>query len=389
MEGLDIRTLALTNLLLGIFLGIASFIFARIHPSFRGFRTLGYSYFLFSFGFILLGLRHYLADFISIIMANVIIVAAFNLLIVGILRFLKYDKVFFEKLSCILVCGVFVTFVYFTYVYNNVNVRIIIISMIIALQSIFVGFKILIHQDQSLFSFTRFLGISFFYCAFIFLWRIYFAISDPIVGTFMNAGIVHAFSLIAIQLIAITSCFFLTLGASQQLAHKLVIQATVDSLTKLYNRRAFDEFAEKGVLRAEREKTPISLILMDIDLFKQVNDNHGHQVGDQVLQEFSLRLKNSLREYDVLARYGGEEFTLLLPNTDANTAIVIAEKLRNKIAQPVFCLEGEGNLSITASFGVATNQGEDINWQRLISFADQALYKAKESGRNCVKLYSA
>jgi len=389
MEGLDIRTLALTNILLGVFLGVGSLVFARIHPSFRGFKALGYSYFLFSFGFILLGLRQYISDLFSIIVANSMIFFGFSLLIVGILRFLKYDKKTFEKISLILVCGLIISFVYFTYIQSNVNFRIIIISIIIAGQSFFIGFKVLIHQEKSLLTFNRFLGFSFFYCAVIFLCRAYFAISEPTIDNFMDAGIIHALSLIALQFVVITSCFSLTLGASQQLANKLAIQATIDSLTQLYNRRAFDEFAEKGVMRAQREKTPISLILMDIDLFKEVNDNYGHQVGDKVLQEFSLRLKNSLRQYDVLARYGGEEFTLLLPDTNAATAMIIAEKLRNKIAEPVFFLEGETDLSITASFGVATNQGEDINWQQLISFADQALYHAKEDGRNCAKLHSA
>ena len=129
--------------------------------------------------------------------------------------------------------------------------------------------------------------------------------------------------------------------------------------------------------------------MMDIDLFKQVNDSYGHQVGDKVLQEFSLRLTNSLREYDILARYGGEEFTLLLPDTNTSTAMIIADKLRNTIAQPVFCLKDETDLKVTASFGVATNQGEQIDWQQLISFADQALYHAKKEGRNCVRLHTA
>lgn len=389
MEGLDIRTLAFTNLLLGLFLGVGSFVFAHMHPSFRGFKQLGYSYFLSSFGFILLSLRQYIADFLSIIVANITIVASFSLLIIGILRFLKVEKQTFEKVYTALLCVMSVTFIYFTYFQESVNARIIIISITMAGFSLYVAFKILNQKDKVLLTFTRFLGFSFVYCAFVFLLRIYFTLNEPPLDNFMNAGTIHALSLVALQLVAITSCFSLTISASQQLANDLATQATIDSLTNIYNRRAFDEFAAKSVLRAQREKTPISLILMDIDLFKQVNDNYGHQVGDKVLQEFSLRLKNSLRQYDILARYGGEEFTLLLPNTNAMTAVVIAEKLRYTIAQPVFCLEDGTELKVSASFGVATNQGEDINWQQLISFADQALYHAKENGRNCVKLHSA
>ncbi len=388
MEGLDIRTLALMNILLGLFLGIGSLVFARIHPYFSGFKPLGYSYFLFSFGFVLLALHQYISDFLAIIVASVVIIASFSLLILGILKFLKHEKQSFEKLSMALIGLIIVTFVYFTYFQNSVVARII-ISTIFAGLSLFAGFKVLLHKDPVILTFTRFLGFSFLYCAVIFLLCIYFAFNDPNLNDFINTGTIDAFSLIALQFVAISSCFSLTICASQQLANKLAIQATIDSLTNIYNRRAFDEFAQKSVLRSQRDRTPISIIIMDVDLFKLVNDQYGHQVGDKVLQEFSLRLKNSLRQYDIIARYGGEEFALLLPDTSTSTAMVIAEKLRNSIAQPVFCLEGGAELSVTASFGVATNQGKNIDWQHLISLADQALYHAKESGRNCVKLHSA
>ena len=124
MEGLDIRTLALTNLLLGLFLGVGSFVFARIHTSYRGFNQLGFSYFLFSFGFILLGLRQYISDFLSIIVANLAITIAFSLLILGILKFLKHEQKIFEKTVLILLSGMFLVFVYFTYYQNSVNARI-------------------------------------------------------------------------------------------------------------------------------------------------------------------------------------------------------------------------------------------------------------------------
>ena len=389
MEGLDIRTLALTNLLLGLFLGVGSLVFARIHPSFRGFQSLGFSYLLLSLGFILFGLREYISDFFSIILANALIISAFSLLIMGTLKFLKFERYPFNKISIALICIMIILFIYFTYFEVNVNARVIVISCLIASLSIFAGYKVLTNKDKIILTFTRLLGFAFIYCAIVFSIRIYLTIDEPQLNNFMNAGTIHAFSLIALQLVVIMSSFTLTISASQQLAHKLTIQATVDSLTNVYNRRAFDEFANKSVLRAQREKTPMSVILMDIDLFKKINDRYGHQIGDKVLKEFSLRLKNCLREYDILARYGGEEFSLLLPDTDSTTAMIIAEKLRDTIAQPVFCLENENNLKVTASFGVATFQGENINYQLLLTCADQALYNAKGSGRNCVKLHSA
>jgi diguanylate cyclase (GGDEF)-like protein len=389
MEGFDIRTLALTNLLLGVFLGMGSLVFARIHASFKGFNALGYSYFLFSLGFILIGLRQYIPDFLSIVIANLSIVTAFSLLIIGILNFLKYDETVFKNLSVAVLLLMAIGFIYFTYVKVNLHARVFIISAILASYSIFAAFKVLTNKDPVTLTFTRFLGLSFVFAAFIFLLRVMLSFNDPELVNFMNGGVIHALSLISLQLVTITSCFSLTISASQKLATELSTQATIDPLTNIYNRRAFEESSNKEILRAQRELTPISLILADIDLFKQINDNYGHQVGDKVLQEFSLRLKNSVRQYDILARYGGEEFVLLLPDTNAAVALVVAEKLRETIAQSVFVPQDKMTLNITASFGIAANQYLDMDWKKLVSLADEALYQAKDSGRNCIKLHSA
>lgn len=389
MEGFDIRTLALTNLLLGMFLGVGSLVFARIHTSFSCFKPLGYSYLLFSLGFILLGLRQHIPDFLSIVAANGIIAVAFSLLVLAILNFLKYEKALFEKLTLLLLPLMLIGFIYFTYIQNSVNARIIIISTVLCGLSLFAGLKILTNKGRVELTLAPFLGVLFVFSSFVFFARIILSFNGSEIEDFMDAGFIHGFSLIALQFITVTSCFSLTISASQQLAKKLAVQATIDSLTDIYNRRAFDELAVKEVFRAQREITPISLILMDIDLFKKVNDNYGHQVGDKVLQEFSLRLQRSLRQYDILARYGGEEFVLLLPDSDSETATIIAEKLRTTIAYPIFLLDDGTQLHITASFGVATNQGEHIKWEQLMSLADKALYQAKESGRNRVILHSA
>lgn len=389
MEGLDIRTLALTNVLLGLFLGVGSLIFARMHPFFLGFRSLSYSYLLFAFGFIILFLDSYIPYMISTIIANVAITAGFSYLILGILKFLKYKRKAFKSISRTLVLLMTTFFVYFTYFEVNIEAQIIIISVIIGGFSLFAGVKVLRNQERLIFTYTRALGWSFIIGAVVFLLRAYFTFYQQSSGTFLNEHTIHALSLIVLQLISITSCFSLTLSANHQLTHKLEIQATIDPLTTIYNRRAFDELALNIVARAQRQCSPLSIVLIDVDYFKQVNDEYGHQIGDKLLKEFSARLKGCLRQYDILARYGGEEFVLLLPDTNADTAVLIAEKLRYSILHPEFVIDNNIPLNVTASFGVATNQGVHINWQQFIAFADQALYYAKDSGRNCVKLHSA
>jgi diguanylate cyclase (GGDEF)-like protein len=384
MEGFDIRTLAMNNLMLGVLLSIGSVVFAKVHSSFRGFYQLGMGYFLFALGYILFASRQYINDFFSVVLANLLVASSFALVIIGILNFLNYPHKRFIKISSFLLVIIAILFFYFTYIQTNINARIIIISSFISGQAFFVAYKTYCHVNPAIGIFIRFLASSCLFCAVAFLCRIVMTVnSEPLVN-FMDAGYVDAISMIALQIFIVSTCLSLSWSASQQLAQKLKIQATIDSLTNLYNRRAFEEFAEKEVSRAERDQTHISVVLMDIDLFKQVNDTHGHQIGDKVLQEFSVRLKDSLRQYDILARYGGEEFMLLLPDTDTETALVIAEKLRVTICQPVFSVEHSLKLEVSASFGVASISGKTIDWQALVTEADSALYRAKGNGRNQV-----
>jgi diguanylate cyclase (GGDEF)-like protein len=384
MEGFDIRTLAMTNFMLGGLLSIGTVVFAKVHSSFRGFYQLGMGYFLFALGYVLFASRHHIHDFFSIVLANVLVASSFVVVIIGILNFLHYPKIIFIKASSVLLVIITILFFYFTFIQTNVNARIIIISSFVSGQAFFAAYKSYCHENPVTRIFIRFLASSCLFCALAFLCRIVITFNAAPLVNFMDAGYVDATSMIALQIFIVSTCLSLSWSASQQLAQKLKVQATIDSLTNLYNRRAFEEFAKKEVSRAERGQTHISVVLMDIDLFKQVNDTHGHQIGDQVLQEFSVRLTDSLRQYDILARYGGEEFMLLLPDTDTETALVIAEKLRVTICQPVFSVDQCLELEVSASFGVASSQGKTINWKALVTEADNALYLAKENGRNQV-----
>ena len=179
-----------------------------------------------------------------------------------------------------------------------------------------------------------------------------------------------------------------------QLQHKVVEQnatlkrmATMDELSGLANRRELDERIEAEIQRAMRERTPISMILADVDKFKQFNDNYGHVVGDLCLKHVAGCLqRNILRHTDLAARYGGEEFAILLPNTTEADAADLAEHVRKTIAYSPIVLESGKIVSVTASFGVATltpNSASDAT--ELVRTADGALYQAKASGRNCVQ----
>jgi two-component system, cell cycle response regulator len=160
--------------------------------------------------------------------------------------------------------------------------------------------------------------------------------------------------------------------------------ATMDGLTGVYNRREFNRWMTSEIERSRREGEPVSLIMVDIDYFKKINDTYGHHIGDEALRCVSSLLKQEVRPGDHVARYGGEEFAIILPKTSGTEAMSVAERLRATIeAQPVL-LDTGGVLNLTASIGFATFPMHANSENMLMTEADKALYRAKESGRNRV-----
>ena len=174
----------------------------------------------------------------------------------------------------------------------------------------------------------------------------------------------------------------------QREARRLFRLATTDSLTGLPNRRSFFEALGREISRSRRHGNPLTLILCDIDHFKEVNDTYGHDAGDRVLRQFGQRLRQTLRTEDLPARHGGEEFGVLLPETDLPEAVQIAERLRALIGEAPFSggaeQEGFPPIHLTASFGVARFEGERDHREALFSRADFMLYESKAKGRNAV-----
>ena len=157
-------------------------------------------------------------------------------------------------------------------------------------------------------------------------------------------------------------------------------KAYTDRLTNIHNRAYFDMEVDKEIARSKRENTPLSMIILDIDKFKEMNDNYGHLVGDEILKELAKIIKQRKRETDTFARWGGEEFVVILPNTTLKDSKKVAEYLRAMIEKHTF----KDGLHITCSFGVAQLSENDTK-ESLLNRADDALYRAKENGRNRVE----
>ncbi len=170
--------------------------------------------------------------------------------------------------------------------------------------------------------------------------------------------------------------------------------ALTDDLTGLYNHRYLVRRLQEEVSRSQRTKTELSLLFVDIDRFKQVNDAYGHVAGDQVLRRFADILRNTveggsvlarIRRHDVVARYGGEEFALLLPITGTDAAMVVAERVRNTVATTPLRFDDGREIHVTVSIGVATLPLHGCSEEALLVAADEALYRAKSAGRNRVE----
>lgn len=172
-----------------------------------------------------------------------------------------------------------------------------------------------------------------------------------------------------------------------QKAHETARRAALtDELTKLNNRRAFFNCGSQLLSHAQRYQTPLALITMDLDFFKQVNDTHGHEAGDEVLRHIAALLRERIREADCMARMGGEEFAILLPEADAEQAAETAERLLKLLRGSVVHYRGH-QIQPSASFGITVMAGTDQRLEDLMLRADRALYRSKDQGRGRVNMH--
>ena len=172
------------------------------------------------------------------------------------------------------------------------------------------------------------------------------------------------------------------IAEDRQQIREYQFQATIDGLTELFNRYWLDKMLPRAMERCRRSGEPLSLVMLDIDHFKRVNDLFGHPIGDEVIRRVSRNLRANIRALDLPARYGGEEFILICPNTSKGAALNLAERLRAQIAGNPLGIGGL-TVEVTISVGVAQMSSED-HVADLLGRSDEALYRAKDRGRNSV-----
>lgn len=268
---------------------------------------------------------------------------------------------------------------------NSVN-RNVVGGLILGMQFLATGAMILTRNDKWR-PLRMFISVSAIVMAIMFFARAVIAFYDlapipvlPATSPFQTA----TFLIGDAARLAFAFGFLLLLEARR--SDELTRLAALDPLTETYNRRTFMELAERELARSRRCRQPMGLMVLDLDHFKQVNDNHGHLAGDAVLRKIKTVAESCLRQQDVFGRYGGEEFCVLAPDTDLEGTQALAERLRLGIENCILSLPSGKQLHITTSIGVsAIPSGMDsAELNNLIEFADFALYEAKKQGRNRV-----
>ncbi|MBU2896261.1 GGDEF domain-containing protein [Vibrio hepatarius] len=376
---LDIATLSIICVLLSVCYCVGLFLIQRLQPSVRGINTIATSLLLLSVSFFFLSFGNNISLWVSKILANSLMAFSYILLLLGICQFrsfsTKLSNVGFYSFP-ILVVGL----TYFTFFMPSTSARVILMSVYIS-SMCFVA-VIANHKGKStdISTSTLLLSVGLAIQASYNFFRFSWTIFDGVIDDFMRAGTIHQLAFVSTLLMIILIFFSVTWMLTGRLVATLHDSAIKDELTQLYNRRALEELLPTEVARAHRHDLPLSIVLLDIDHFKQVNDTYGHQVGDEVLRITGRVLKLHTRRDDLSFRYGGEEFMVLLPNTDIEKALIVAEKLREEIEESRMLPSKKDRC--TASFGVT--QLYDEEWQSAVERADIALYNAKTNGRNRV-----
>ncbi|WP_299441142.1 GGDEF domain-containing protein [uncultured Rhodospira sp.] len=389
LDDLDIRTALFVSLLVSFFFGIALTFYAYKHKRFCGIYTVAVGFILLGTGYILLALRNYIDDFLSILVANSMIYISIAVVLKGLLRFLDINVRGINQIAVVLIL-IFIGMLYFhTYVHPSVNARIIEGSAFCALFSliaVYAFFRVRKAYDRLLMTFL--IGV---FSAFALLHgiRAVWTVTEAPLFDFMNAGTLSTMTVIASQIIASYTSLLIIWIASDTLENELATMVRTDPLTSTHNRRALEEYFNMEIARAIRKGRHFSVVVCDIDRFKSVNDKFGHQFGDEVLVQFATLLKQNVRQMDFVARYGGEEFVILLPETTRQQAAHIADKLRRRVMEHGMMAPDGTSLHITASFGVAESGLDGTDSDALLGAADTAMYEAKRQGRNRVVLAGA
>ncbi len=379
---LDIRTLIVCVLVFSLVIALGMSLALRGQPKLKGLRWWAGAFTLVAAGFLLVVLRGQISDLYSVLFGNALIVGAIGLFLEGAME-VRAQSGRLRWLSPALLLALQAALAYYTYVEPNFHARIIASSIVYSIPLGMTAWVLMREVPKHLRYSHWFTAAAFAQLSATCVVRAILTVYNPpteLLGTTPAQTAVYLSVFVMLVLVAFGCVWMVT----ETLADQMERQAHTDPLTGTMNRLALEDVVPAELARALRGGRPLSVLMFDLDRFKQLNDRMGHQYGDMALRTVADLARSTLRAGDHLARYGGEEFLVVLPETDKMRAQEIAERLRQSLEAQAITI-GEGGI-LTASYGVATFPEDGGDFHRLIGRADSALYQAKEAGRNRVVL---
>lgn len=376
---LDPRTVILLTGIMTLLMSVVLFFLRRNYPSsIRGLTEWAAGPLLIFVSSLLFGARGVISELLSVVAANVVLLTGLVLMYFGSQRFFGLPKS--VRLWSVLIFSA-AAFLIWTHVEPHYGHRVLLMAFLMSLLS-FSHLRLLLSRGAPGFA-TYMTASALLVQILAQSYRFVDALGAPADDLLMilsptQSAVIATYSM-CILLIAIGTVLMATDRVRTEFEHL----ASYDSLTGALNRRALIEACEQEFERAQRKPREMSLLAMDLDHFKTINDTYGHQVGDRVLIDFVTRTKAHLRRPDHLGRFGGEEFVALLPETSLDEAVIVAERIRAEIEHSTANLP-----ACTVSIGVAANPPGDRAFDALLARADAALYQAKAEGRNSVSVAS-
>lgn len=377
MLHLDPRTIVLLAGIMGALMSVVMFFLRRSFPPLiKGLTAWAAGPAIIFAATLLLGMRGVIPDIFSMVLANLMLFAGLVLLYLGSQRFLGVPSS--ARLWVALILAMAPVLFWYSHVRPHYGMFLMAISLFLAALALCHATLLLRCGARS---FATYLTVAALLILFVLqVMRFIFALD---VAADSNLFILSPAQSAAMAIYAFCTLLIsvgMVLMASDKLRAEFEQLASHDFLTGALTRRALIEVCEQEMSRCRRQRRATSLLMLDLDHFKAINDRHGHLVGDRVLCDFSAQVNALLRRTDNFGRYGGEEFVVLLPETPLEGALVVAERIRARVADAAV------SPSCTVSIGATSWHGDDANAITMLARADNALYKAKAGGRNCVKV---
>ncbi len=371
MDGfsLDMRTLNFIIILFSFIYCIGLLLFQFTQQPIKGLSSFSFSIFVIGTGPLMLSLRGELPDWITVIGANMVIALGFHLALYSLCLFREYSLKC-TYFSSLMILALLLGFIHFTYYEPSIKARIILISFYLAFVTLCTAFVVLKGQRDDLNLATRMMALSFLIYGGFMAFRVLVTLFSAELQDFMTAALIHQLAFLVSIVLIVSMSFTMLWLINARLLRSIHDLSYSDPLTAIGNRRALDEMVP--VIMKQAGTTPVSAIMMDIDNFKSINDQHGHIVGDLVIKSFAEMVQSAIKTSPTASafRFGGDEIMILLPNVNFLQAQAIACKLRLSISE-ISAVQGN-EMFLTSSFGVAQLHPNE-SWNGFVSRADKAI----------------